>query len=246
MIRIKSLVFITGILIIVSSCSRKDRCGCFDSNGNTDTEIRIPEPFSELEIDDVFDITLHLKKNPEIKIETGKHLFRGIETKVENNRLTVKNNNVCNWTRKYNGHIKLDISCDSISYIRLNESCNIYCSDTIKTEEFKFDNYADISKVDMNFICSTITFAVHAGTGEMKLHGSAGVCTFWSMGYSYFYMNDFVTDYCYMMSNSTGDCYVNVTKEIEATLNNSGNIYYSGNPYRAVSVENGKGKLIKN
>ncbi len=242
-------IFVLTIFIIsfiISSCSKKDRCGCFDSNGKTEIETRNLAPFSELEIDDVFDITIHLNSNPVIKIESGKHLFKGIETKVENNRLIIKNNNICNWTRKYNGHIKLDISCDSISYLKLNESCDIRCSDTIKAREFRFDNFADISTVDMNFVCSTMTFAVHAGTGDMKLHGSAGVCYLWSMGYSYFYLNDFVTDYCFIMSNSTGNCYVNVTKEIEATLKNSGNIYYSGNPYRAVSVEKGKGKLIKN
>jgi len=240
---------IAVISILVSfllfACSKSDRCGCFDSNGETITETRSIEPFSELEVDNVFDITLHLNSNPEIKIEVGKNLLKGIKTTVENNRLIIKNNNICNWTRKYNGHIKIDISCDSVSYIKLYESCDIRCTDTIRANEFRFDNYADISKVDMNFVCITMIYAVHAGTGDTKLHGSAKQCILWSMGYGYFYLNDFKTDYCNIMSNSTGNIYVNVSKEIEATIKNSGNVYYTGNPYSVITKGTGKGKLIK-
>ena len=234
------------LIIFIGACSKDNRCGCFDSNGKSSTDTRNLSSFHELEIDQVFDVVLHVDSSPRISIECGEHLFKGIETTVENNRLHIKNLNTCNWVRKYNGHIKLNIYTDSLTYIKLNGSCNIESTDTIFVQEMKVDNYADISNFNMIVKCSTITFALHAGTGNITLHGSAGVSYFWTMGYGYFYFNDFPTDYCYINSNTTGNCFVTVNKEIEATLKNSGNIYYSGNPYRAVSVEKGKGKLIKN
>lgn len=241
----KLFVSLACIILFITSCSKNDKCGCFDSNGEIITETRILSSFNELEIDNVFEIRLHLNKNPLIEIKTGKHLLKGIETTVENNRLIIKNKNTCNWVRKNIGKINLDVYCDSLSYIKLWESCNINCNDTIKAQEFIFDNFADISNVEMNFICTTFTFAVHAGTGKMKINGNAETCYFWSMGYSEWDFTNFNTDFCIITSKSTGNCYINVNKELNATLFNSGNIYYSGNPYKVNTVEKGTGKLLK-
>jgi hypothetical protein len=242
----KVYFLLAGIIFFVASCSKDNGCGCFDSNGEVASEYRALSPFHELEIDNVFDVTLHIDSIPRISIETGRHLFKGIETKIENNRLYIKNKNRCNWARKYIGHIKLDIYTDELNYIRLNGSCNVRGTDTIFTNEIRVDDYTDISTVDMCVKCSTMTFALHAGTGDITLHGSANISYFWSMGYGYFHFTDFPTDLCYIMSNSTGNCYVMVNKEIEATLKNSGNIYFSGNAYKFTSTQTGSGKLIRN
>lgn len=241
-------IFFPFIILIffIGACSKDNRCGCFDSNGKNATEIRSLNHFHELEIDQVFDIVLHIDSTPRISIECGEHLFKGIETTVENNRLQIKNLNTCNWIRKYNGHIKLNIYTDTLSYIRLSGSCNIEGTDTIFVQEMKVDDFADISNINMCIKCSTITFALHAGTGNITLHGKAGVAYFWSMGYGYFYFNDFPTDYCFIMSNTTGQCYVKVNKEIDAELKNSGNIYFSGDPYKFTSRYSGSGRLIRN
>lgn len=233
------------IVLIFISCSKKDRCGCFDSNGEKVVDYRSLDSFNELEIDAVFDVNLHLNDSYRIEIETGKNLLKGIETTVLNNRLYVKNHNKCNWARKNIGKITLNIYCDTLSYIKLWESCDFRCLDTIKTQNFTFDNFADISSVEMNFVCNTLTFAVHAGTGKMNIKGSALTSYLWSMGYSVWDFNNFNTDYCFITSKSTGNCYINVNKELEATLFNSGDIYYSGNPYKISVIEKGSGKLLK-
>ena len=241
----RSSFFILVISLLVLSCTRKDRCGCFDSNGSTITESRNLTSFNQLEIDDVFDITLHLNNNPRIDIETGKHLLKGIETQIENNRLIIKNKNICNWVRNYRGKIKLNIYCDSLSYIKLWESCDIRCTDTVKVNQFVFDNFADISTVDMNFNCFDFMFAVHAGTGQMNLKGKADICYLWTLGYCHLDCSNLETDYCFITNNSTGNSYIKVNKELEATIENSGNIYYSGNPYKVSPTEKGKGRLIR-
>jgi len=232
--------FLTG------ACSKDKHCGCFDSNGDITTEIRSLSAFHELEVENVFDITLHIDSVPRISIKSGEHLFKGIETKVENNRLYIKNKNKCNWARKYEGKIKLDIYTNELTYIRLNESCDVKSKDTIVTNEIRVDDYADISTFDFWVKCSTITFALHAGTGDITLRGNAGVSYFYSMGYGNFHFSEFPTDYCFITSKSTGNCYVTVGNEIGATLNNSGNIYYSGNPDIVKVTQTGTGKLIKN
>lgn len=242
----KVLISLFFLTLIIGACSKDNRCGCFDPSGENAIESRYVSSFKELEVDNVFEITIHISSVPKIRIETGKNLFKGIETKVENNRLYVKNNNKCNWVRKYNGKIKIDIYTNELTYIRLNESSDVQCKDTIVTNEIRVDDYAGISTFDLWVKCSTMTFALHAGTGDITLRGSAAVSYFWNAGYSNFHFTEFPTDYCYIMSNSTGKCYVNAGKEIEATIKNSGNIYYSGNPYYVKSIRTGSGNLIKN
>ena len=233
------------IAITVISCRRNDKCGCFESNGEVISESRNLESFNQLIIEDVFDIRLNLNSTPKIEIEAGKHLLKGIETRIENNVLIVKNKNTCNWSRKYLGKIKLNIFCDSLTNIKLRESCDLKSNDTIKVNKFTFDNYADISNIDMTFHCSELTFAVHAGTGHMNLKGIAAVCHLWTFGYCILDCSNLETDYCYITNNSTGNSYINVNKEIEAIIVNAGNIYYSGSPYKIISTETSRGRLIK-
>jgi hypothetical protein len=236
-----AILFLISICI---SCVRDDRCGCFDSNGKKEKETRDLSPFYELEVDHVFDVKLHIDNRPRIEITTGKHLFKGIETEVSNNRLHIKNKNKCNWTRKYIGFIKLDIYTDSLTYIRLNGSSNLWGTDTLFGNKIRIDNYSDISKVNLNIKCSELIYALHAGTGDSYLNGSAGVSYFWIMGYGNFHFQNMKVDNCNIMSNTTGSCYVTSCKELHSTIKNSGNIYYRGNPSIITSLRTGDGNLI--
>jgi hypothetical protein len=238
-------ILILALIPVILSCTRSDRCGCFDSTGQTETESRNTGAFYELEVDHVFDVYLHLNTSCHVDIKAGKHLLKGIKTEITNGRLCLKNHNKCNWVRRYNGNIRADVYCDSITYIRLWESCNLTCTDTIIRNEFKIDNYAGISNVSLTFLCNTFVFALHAGTGLMQIHGYGGVSYLLNNGYGSFDFRDFRSDYCYITSNSTGNSFITVNHELGATLKNSGNIYYFGNPPFVSTTALGKGKLIK-
>lgn len=234
------------LVFLFYSCTKGHRCDCFVSNGKEFEEQRDLSSFTEIEIENVFDVTFKIDSVNKIKITTSKNLIAGIETKVENNRLYIKNANKCNWTRKYIGKVKLEITLKKLTYLNLNGSCDISCNDTLKGNEIKIDDWADISNFNMIFDCSTLTFALHAGTGNINLKGKVGVGYYWNHGYGYFNFYDLPTTYCYIMNNSTGNCYLNVTSEIGAKLYGTGNIYMNGNPSKILVNQYGIGEFIRN
>ncbi len=246
----KFLYFIISVILIPTAigtaCTKEHRCDCFVSNGKEFEEVRNLTSFSEIEINNVFDVTFKVDTVNKIKITTGKHLIKGIETKVENNRLYINNTNKCNWARSYEGRIKLEISFNKLTYLNLKGSCDINCTDTIKANELKVDDWADISNVNMIVDCSTLTFALHSGTGNINLKGKVGVGYYWNHGYSYFNFYDLPTVYCYIMNNSTGNCYLTVNYEIGAKIYGAGNIYMNGNPSNILVNQYGTGEFIRN
>lgn len=240
------LFYLFVIVTLIASCSKGHRCDCFVSNGNETEEIRPLSSFTELEINNVFDITFKIDTINQIKITTGKNLINGIETTVENNRLFIKNTNKCNWARNYIGKIKLEIYLNNLTYLNLKGSSDIACSDTIHGTDLKIDNWADISNLNLALDYSSIIFALHAGTGNIILKGKVVSGNYWNNGYSNFNFNDLITTNCVVMSNSTGFTKINVKHEVSAKLFNSGNIYLEGNPTIVTASQHGTGELIKN
>jgi len=242
---IKSTYFII-LLLLLLSCTKGHQCDCFVSNGKEFEEQRDLAPFTEIEINNVFDVTFKIDTVYKIKITTGKNLISGIETKVENNRLYIKNTNKCNWTRKYIGKAKLEITLNKLTYLNLKGSCDVNCNDTLFENEIRIDDWADISNVNLLINCSTLTFALHAGTGNINLKGNVGVGYYWNHGYAYFNFYELPTAHCYIMNNSTGNCYLTVKDEIGAKLYGNGNIYMKGNPSIITVNCYGLGEFIRN
>ncbi|MBI5541802.1 MAG: DUF2807 domain-containing protein [Bacteroidia bacterium] len=240
------LYYLLILVIVFGSCSKGHRCDCFVSNGKELEEVRELSDFTELEIENVFDIKLKVDTINQIRIITGKNLIKGIETVVENNRLYIKNTNKCNWSRKFIGKIKLEISLNNISYINLMGSSDISCTDTLYGNELKVDDWADISNVNLTLDYNSLIYALHAGTGNIILKGKVISANYWNNGYSNFDFNYLITNNCNVMSNSTGFTKINVKDELSAKLFNSGNIYLEGNPSKITSTQNGSGELIRN
>ncbi len=238
------LFYLVILVTLFASCSKGHRCDCFVSNGNETEEIRSLSAFNELEINNVFDITLKIDTINQIKIISGKNIIKGIETVIENNRLYIKNTNKCNWARNYIGKIKLEISLNTLTYLNLKGSSDITCADTIHGTDLKIDNWADISNLDLTLDYSSIIFALHAGTGNIILKGKVTTGNYWNNGYSNFNFNDLITTDCIVMSNSTGFTNINVKHEVSARLFNSGNIYLKGNPSIITTSQHGSGKLV--
>lgn len=73
------------------------------------------------------------------------------------------------------------------------------------------------------------------------------------VGVSYIAFNDvgildagkLVSDLTYMRNNSTGEIRVCATRELDVEIRYTGNVYYTGNPYRVQQDITGTGRLIQ-
>lgn len=107
----KNILILVGFLIIFTGCSKPG--DCIESTGNI-----IAKEFSVPNFDKIIvyeGIGLVLTQGPEFKVEaiTGENLMEGIEVKVTDSLLSLKDNTSCNWVRDY-GHTTIYVTAPNI------------------------------------------------------------------------------------------------------------------------------------
>ncbi len=233
-------LFISAVITLYS-CSKGNKC--FHSAGETINETRVIGDFTRLRINSLMDVCWHWDTANKVVIEAGENLMPFIETKVEDNRLSITNRNRCNWLRKYK-RIKMHIYSKAFKFIDLYGNGDFTMMDTLANDSVMVDNWSDISKVKLLVKSNVFSYSLNAGTGDTYIYGSAGVCYLWIMGYGYVHAKDFKTAYNYITHKSTGDLTVNVFKETGDKLFSSGNLYIYGKPYKIENQIYSSGKVI--
>jgi hypothetical protein len=233
------------------SCKRENRCDCFKSGRNETTVVRNLDAFQAIAVHSVFDLEWKYDTVCSAAVTCGEKLADNIETSVVMNEtsglyeLHVKNNNRCNWVRSQEKKIKILLKSPDIRHLNILSPCDFRTHDTVRTDLLKVDIHTGVSSVDMTVDCRNLYFSVHAGSGLFKLYGKTGVAYYYGMGNNHLHFENNVADYCYMEFRSTGQAYINVSKELGVTITGRGNVYYRGNPYQVDAREEAEGKLIK-
>lgn len=112
----RKLLFIALILGIFG-CDSEDSGDCFQKAGKIVTEEIQVADFSEIIVYDK--IKLYIEQGPEQKvtIESGENLMNEITAEVVDNRLMLKNENVCNLVRDY-GITKIHVITPELTYLQ--------------------------------------------------------------------------------------------------------------------------------
>lgn len=234
------IVFFLGIAVL-ASCQKGTKC--IHSMGENTKDTRYVLSFNRLRINSLMDVYWHLDTVNKVVITTGKNMLTYIKTEVSNNRLSITNENRCNWLRKYQ-RIKVDVYSPAFKYLDLYGNGDFYMTDTITVDSFMVDNWSDISKIKLMTHCQVFSYSQNAGTGDTYIDGSAAVSYLWVMGYGYVFACGLKTGYQYITHKSTGQLYVNVEKEVGARLFSSGNLYVFGHPYKVEKQVYSSGNVI--
>jgi len=246
-LRVSRLAVVAGFIafLTISGC-QKEGAGCFESTGEITTEdrpggdVRIIEMYNNV---DVF-LTQQDVGNT-ITVEAGENLIKGISTEIYGNRLVVKNNNYCNWTRDFNTPINVYVPVRKLDSIVYRSSGNIMCKNRLLNDSIQVDVYEGSGSINLNLGTHKSRFFIHEGTVDLTLTGETYICILSSHGFGPVNALDFGIQGIWMDTESPNDCYINVNLSIDATIKNIGNIYYTGNPSSIAANRVGDGKLIK-
>lgn len=237
--------FTLYILLIITIISCTKHNAAFKTTGKIIKEHRLLSDFNEIELNNIFNVYITNDTINKITLEGGTNLLPFIKTEVNNNTLTIKDNNKCNWLRSYKKETNLYISAKSLSSLIINGECNVYSTDTIKCNEFSVVVFSGIAKVDLTVNNAITHLTVHAGTGDYTLRGKTNYAYLYSFGTCYFWAKELNADNIYVTNKSTGNDYIFANNEIRGEINGSGNIYYSGNPQTVDIKQTSTGRVIK-
>ena len=109
--------------------------------------------FDQMYVNDIFDINLIQDTVCKIEIIAESNLIPELKFKVDENKiLNISNTNKARWTDNYNKPM-INISVDTLWFIRLNSPSKIESYNTLLTPELKIMTIAEYSDISLNINC---------------------------------------------------------------------------------------------
>jgi hypothetical protein len=242
----KSLIFIS-LLAGVKSCKKAEERECLKSTGHIITqEIGLPS-FTKLDLNEKIEFCLVQDSVFKVVLNGGENLLNDVKMSVSNDRLTITNENKCNFLRSYKKIIKAEIHFVDITEINYRGTEILSNLDTLNLPWLTLSILNSSGSVKLNLNSKTIIASASGGYGDFVLNGKADYANLYinNNGFCNTY-NLAIKDSVRVVSNTMGNMMVNANNTaLKAYIKNGGNIFYKGVPSNIILTKNGKGNLLK-
>jgi hypothetical protein len=219
--RFISGIFLLPMIFFTQGCFLHHQHDHHDSivgSGRTVTEERIVPACHGIQIVGAAKVFLKQDTRQDVLVEADDNIIDRVVTRCENGYLVV--------------------GLESESYTQT--TVNVYVSLTT-IEDVEILGAGDIVTTGL-IQCDTLKCRIE-GAGNISLEGNAGVQTIIIDGAGNIDNFDLICSRCTVTINGTGNCEVNVTQRLDATINGVGNIVYEGNPSDVNRSVNGIGRI---
>ncbi len=234
---VKTLVFLS-VTILFSACCYESGV-CIEDRGSIKKENREVGSFKVVNLHTTGTVYVSQGDRESLVVEAGEKILKYINTEVKNGILELKiNKSLCIKKLKYY------ITMKEIKGFKILGSGNIYGKTSIKTEDFflKISGSGDMKFENVETFKTGILIR---GSGDVKMNGKSEKCSIEISGSGSIHTPDFIVDYLDVLINGSGDTRITVRKELEATINGSGDVFYQGEPENVNIHINGSGDVSK-
>jgi hypothetical protein len=232
-----------GLLLI--RCGKDDGI-CVGSTGKIITETRPVSIFNYIEVYDNINLILTQDTNRiEVMVEAGENLIDGITTEITNKRLSIKNQNSCNWLRSFEVPVNVYITYKQLDTLVTHAAGNITGTNAWTNHEIVFIVEEGGGTIDLSLNVFKSYLEVSYGTFALNFKGYSQVTYISDIGYGPLNAEMLDSKFTYIYTGSPNDIFVTASVEITAEILNTGNVYYRGDPTQISTQSSGSGKLIK-
>ncbi len=234
------LVYILILFLALISCDD----ALFNAGDTITKEFEMDE-FDEIYINDIFNVCLIQDTIYKITVRGGSNLISNIEFDLNEHILNVNDNNTARWSRKYE-RIQINIHFKSLERFILKESSYIYSIDTIRCDDFLIHALAEFCDIDLIISANKLHFANSSTSGGLyNIKGKTENFIAWIRGSGQLQADNFNSKYIYLRTTTIGDCYVFAENELTVKFENTGLIFYKGDPQINNETPNYNNQLIK-
>lgn len=232
------------LTLLITGCEKLPGEDCFKSTGETIIEHRSVGPFEHIVLEDNINLILTQGNEEAISVKAGENLLESIITEVNNNELTIKNENKCNWVRDFNKEIDVYLTVRNLCSVTYRSSGLILSTNTITTDSLNIAVWDGTGTIDMDIQTRVSVLSIHYGSVDFHMRGHSNVGYIYAGSYGPFFCEDLVTKFMFMDNRGSNDCYVHCVKQLEVEIEYTGSIYYTGNPEIVKANITGTGQLI--
>ena len=211
------------------------------SVSETITTTRAISPFTELEIEGVFNIILKQDNKESVQIESVESFQELVVVEQKGSLLKIG-------LRK-NSDIKSDNKCNvyvtlkDITNLKITSVGNVKCENTLKLNRLMLD-FSGVGKIDLDLECNQFDASL-SSVGALSLTGSSQSANISHAGVGSLNAFGFNVGYLSVQHSGVGSIEVYAEKEISAVANGIGSIRYKGNAVPVKLEMNGIGTIKK-
>jgi len=236
------------LISIFFSCNPKD---CFESTGTIiQREVEV-ENFNTIEVGN--EVTLIIKQGAQQKviIETGENLIDEVKVEVIDNKLYMKDDNSCNFTREY-ATTKVIVTSPNIIEIRSNTARDIISEGVLEFQNLKLisenavEDFLTIGDFYLT-VNNQIVSVTANGNSRFRIDGQTNklIVGFFA-GSSRFEGAELIANEISITHKSSNDMLVNPQNKISGTIFSVGDVVSYNQPSDIDVEELFTGKLIFN
>jgi hypothetical protein len=231
------------LLVMIAGCTKESGV-CVSGSGELIRQERSVSAFDSISLSNYVNLFLSCDTITRVTVEAGSKIQPGISVKVVDRQLIITNYNTCNWLRSYKSPINVYVSSPKLWKIYYEASGNITSTNTLKYDSLKIEVWGGCGTISLNLDISRGFFALNSGTADFILRGKCPINSIYSSQYGKIDARDLQTAYTFITNNGSNDCYVRASQDLQCTIGNIGDVYYTGNPVSVKEVNTGSGKLI--
>ncbi|MBS1517628.1 MAG: DUF2807 domain-containing protein [Bacteroidetes bacterium] len=210
-------------------------------NGNVSEENRTLSSFDEIESDGVMNVFLKQGGTESVTIKGDKNILPYIETKVTDRRLVISVKKGI--TLKDSHKLSVYVTLKDLTALRNNGVGNLRSENKLDLNDLKIINNG-VGNIDLEFDCNRLDLEINS-VGNNTFSGNADIVDILHNGVGNLNAFDLTADKLKIVSNSVGNADVRSEREIDITLNGTGNVFYKGSASIKRSEKNGIGNIKK-
>lgn len=234
------------VVVLFSACNRPDAPDCLKSAGEATHEARVIQgTIQHLHVDDLIHVKVFQSDgNDRVVVRGPRNLLPSLITEVEGGRLSVHNENTCNWVRKFSHRLEVDVYVDQLQKISYAGQGDILVVDSISSTRFVFENRLGSGDVMLRVDVDTLEVLVHTGYSPTRVVGRASLAYLFNQGIGRFSAQELETSVVSCNNSSINTMEVYASSYLYAYIGTQGDVWAHGTPSTVELVREGSGELI--
>jgi len=212
-------------------------CNCEKGSGKTKLQEYELEPFEGIVVKDIGTLNIAYAASPSITIETDDNLLQFVEIKYKNNKIEISINKCITSFTKLN----INLSIPSFNYIEVSGDVDVICKDTFRIEELEI-SASDAGKINLWMNVNELSTKI-SDASSVNLSGSAQKHNIEIEDAGILNAFKLITKTSYIEVSDAAHCMIFVNDKLDATVSDSGELIYKGNPQKVNSNTTEAGKI---
>ena len=244
----KQLIYILSVIFLFG-CDSENAPDCFQNSGDIVQQEIVVDEFTKITVYKNIELFIQQGLTQKVVLETGENLANDVEVYVENGRLILKDNNVCNLTRDY-GITKIYVTTPNVTEVRNSSNLDVHSIGVLNFPDLKLTSeddsgdYYNVGLFNMEVNCTNLFVVINNITTNIISGTTENLRVNHASGNGRFEGRYLIAQNVIVYHRGTNDIIVNPQLSLTASLVSTGDVIAVNTPPTVTISEQFDGRVI--